>query len=135
MQHTFNHLLNLKIYYLLAMCLNFACSNTQKPTDSNQHLPSPQQQNREASSSTPNSSPKIACSQVGHETFVGIVEQNGSNFVLKTEEKDIPLWAISRNEAVAPRSPDLSSVVGRQVRVCGNYDGSALYEAHLSSEQ
>ena len=107
----------------LLICSSLACGNTFKTAEES----NPQQLQEKSSSQT-------TCSQVNHTLFDGVVRQEGLNFTLQTQNKMIPLWAISQNQAVSPRSPDLSSVVGQQVKVCGHYDGSALYETHLFGE-
>lgn len=69
------------------------------------------------------------CGEPGLEAFRGVVEHQGTNFVLKTGGRAVPLWENSQQEAMAPRSPDLSGQVGQEVTICGEFDGSAIYRA------
>ncbi len=88
---------------------------------------------RDELSSEATGSPETSCPRPGHRAFTGVVERRGAGYTLRSGERSIDLWAISQQEMVAPHSPDLSGQVGREVTVCGQFDGTALYEAELRS--
>jgi hypothetical protein len=73
----------------------------------------------------------VPCPEPDLGAFRGVVEQHGRDYSLRVGDRSIPLWEIAQQEAMAPRSPDLSDVVGREAVICGDFDGSALYRARL----
>ncbi len=78
--------------------------------------------------------PPTVCPTQQHEAMTGTVEKTDNGYALRSEENLIPIWKISMAEAVSPRSPDLLEYEGKQVTICGHYDGAAMYEASVLSQ-